>query len=1319
MCVLFSQAATQAQATDCPANTYLNLVYTENTHLSSSTCVNCPMGGVSSAGSTNIWACSCPADTYQSWNIYSGVTCLACPTGAVSSAGSTSTYDCKCPVDTYSYEFWSESTSTYNVTCDACPMNSTSSVGSSSCTCPVNTYWLYSLKSCNACPMNSTSSVGSYSCTCPANTYYSSTSLSSTCNACPTGTESSVGSYSSYQCSCPADTYKSWDANNVVTCSACPTGAVSSAGSTSTYDCKCPVDAYFYQSWSESTFTYNVTCNACPIGAVSSVGSYECNCPADTYISWSANYLVTCNACPMNSTSSVGSQSCTCPVNTYWSNSLKSCIACPTGSTSSAGSYSCTCPANTYYSSNSSSSTCVNCPMGGVSSAGSTDAWQCDCPADTYQSWITYNVATCLACPTGAVSLAGSYQEYQCSCPADTYFYQSWSESTFTYNVTCNACPMGLTSSVGSYSCICPVNTYWLYSLKSCNACPMNSTSSVGSVGSYSCTCPANTYYSSTSLSSTCVNCPTGAESSIGSTSSNQCNCPADTYMSWDANNVETCSACPTGAVSPAGSRSIYNCNCPVDTYKYEFSSPIAGTIYSTYNVTCNACPTGSTSSAGSFFCTATTLSPSSTLSPTPTYYVSASNTVTPSASSSDTFWLGSPPCPVWLNKCVTGGNIYIIPDSIGWTGNDCGILCTLNTTCYAWCSNNAIGCSLYDNTYTGISDRTGSIAGVGRGPLCQSPSSTSQATYVSASDTVTPSVSPSSTVSPTLTPSMTPTTTDATTITTNTHVCSAGQFWNNAISECVSCPPGSVNLLAGGTSGKSSFSDCIPCSATTRSANGWERCYPPDGGWYISSPGFQSRCNAGTYAAENSAFDISGCIICPANTWSDHGHDRCYPPDAGKYIRIPGVQSYCPPGTFSTLGSAFNISGCILCPINTWSDTGFDRCYPPDAGQFIRVPGVQSSCPPGTFSTHGSAFDISGCIICPANTRSERGWDRCWPPDAGHYISSPGQQFQCPAGTYSLYGSAFNISGCIPCPANTRSNQGSNRCEPPDAGWFMSSPGLQIHPCPAGTSAAYGTAFDFSGCIPCAIGTYSNTGSSLCHFTCSAGTTTMTTGAESSTQCVLCPLGFYCPYGAPLTCPHGFQPNTGAVSGATSCSACPAGQYTDAASIVFFCTACSAGGYCLGGAPRQLCPANTFNPSVGRSSECTVCSTGYFSAKGSVACASSTFSPNGILTDTSLFCNASVSLSTSVSLDRVITFVNNTVGGDAPPLLFLPASSFYNPLPKDIIVASSSACASFITTPGATKCIATSNYILPTGNFSFLGEAASLGMTAAPYCGS
>ena len=182
-------------------------------------------------------------------------------------------------------------------------------------------------------------------------------------------------------------------------------------------------------------------------------------------------------------------------------------------------------------------------------------------------------------------------------------------------------------------------------------------------------------------------------------------------------------------------------------------------------------------------------------------------------------------------------------------------------------------------------------------------------------------------------------------------------------------------------------------------------------------------------------------------------------------------------------------------------------------------------------------------------------------------------------------------------------------------------------------------------------------------------------------------------------------------------CGACPAGQYTDA-SIVFFCTACSAGGYCLGGAPRQLCPANTFNPSVGRSSECTICSTGYFSATGAVSCASSTFSPNGILTDTSLFCNASVSLSTSVSLDRVITFVNNTVG-DSPPLLFLPASSFYNPLPKDIVVASTSACSSFITTPGATKCIASSNYILPTGNFSFLGEAASLGMTAAPYCGS
>ena len=39
--------------------------------------------------------------------------------------------------------------------------------------------------------------------------------------------------------------------------------------------------------------------------------------------------------------------------------------------------------------------------------------------------------------------------------------------------------------------------------------------------------------------------------------------------------------------------------------------------------------------------------------------------------------------------------------------------------------------------------------------------------------------------------------------------------------------------------------------------------------------------------------------------------------------------------------------------------------------------------------------------------------------------------------------------------------------------------------------------------------------------------------------------------------------------------------------------------------------------------------------------------------------------------------------------------------------------------TPGAAQCDAGNTYALPSGTFVYLGQAASLGMTAAPNCGS
>lgn len=292
-------------------------------------------------------------------------------------------------------------------------------------------------------------------------------------------------------------------------------------------------------------------------------------------------------------------------------------------------------------------------------------------------------------------------------------------------------------------------------------------------------------------------------------------------------------------------------------------------------------------------------------------------------------------------------------------------------------------------------------------------------------------------------------------------------------------------------------------------------------------------------------------------------------------------------------------------------------------------------------------------------------------------------------------------------------SSAGSAFCAPPDAGFFIVSPGVQAA-CPLGTASLYGAGMNLSFCVSCQNGTYRGTLGWTSCLPCPAGSMTAAPGALA---CTTCPVGSYCPSGLPLACPPGFQPNTGVAAGALSCAACAAGSYTDG-SAVLFCTPCPAGSYCPGAAALQRCPANTYNPAVGSSTACLVCGSGLISAAGAVACAAPTaFSPSGVATNTSLYCNASVALSTSVSLDRVITFPNGTTG--IPPLLYLPSASLYNALADDIIVASPSACASFAITPGASQCDAGNTYALPSGTFFYLGKAASLGMTAAPNCGS
>ena len=97
--------------------------------------------------------------------------------------------------------------------------------------------------------------------------------------------------------------------------------------------------------------------------------------------------------------------------------------------------------------------------------------------------------------------------------------------------------------------------------------------------------------------------------------------------------------------------------------------------------------------------------------------------------------------------------------------------------------------------------------------------------------------------------------------------------------------------------------------------------------------------------------------------------------------------------------------------------------------------------------------------------------------------------------------------------------------------------------------------------------------------------------GAKSETQCLICPIGWYCEGAHNFgKCPAGSYA-TG--TGNTSCSQCVAGTYNPSASQGV-CKSCNAGYYCPQGAQAQIpCPAGYYCPAG--SKEPISCEAGYY----------------------------------------------------------------------------------------------------------------------------
>lgn len=289
---------------------------------------------------------------------------------------------------------------------------------------------------------------------------------------------------------------------------------------------------------------------------------------------------------------------------------------------------------------------------------------------------------------------------------------------------------------------------------------------------------------------------------------------------------------------------------------------------------------------------------------------------------------------------------------------------------------------------------------------------------------------------------------------------CPVGYSANGGASSCFPCPAGT------GSRADYPKGGCMECEQATYSTGG-TGCIPCPPGTYM------------TYSMNNGkgGNSLASCVAAPAGTYVRNSKSIAFTP--------------CPPGTYNPNTGSTTLAACIPCPSATpytigESPTGVgatsaSQCIatcPATAPRKYISDGkfgcYSSSCPTGTVYT-----DATTCTQCPAGnywllsysyTVIQTLAQKCIPCPSGG--TSPAgsrdcdfQTYVCPAGTYR------SGSACLPCAL----------------GWYSTGggPNAVCTACPAGQ---YGVV-DRDGCLPCPANTFSNDVGSASCTRCAAGT--------------------------------------------------------------------------------------------------------------------------------------------------------------------------------------------------------------------------------------
>ncbi|OMJ93310.1 hypothetical protein SteCoe_3776 [Stentor coeruleus] len=476
---------------------------------------------------------------------------------------------------------------------------------------------------------------------------------------------------------------------------------------------------------------------------------------------------------------------------------------------------------------------------------------------------------------------------------------------------------------------------------------------------------------------------------------------------------------------------------------------------------------------------------------------------------------------------------------------------------------------------------------------------------------------------------------------------CTVGHYCPEGTVDPIPCPPGTFRSTTGATD----ISGCNYCTAGKYCAGYGLSAESGDcaAGYYckIGSPYEHPKevvataniaeygpCPKGYYCEIGTT--LSDLNPCPAGTYN--------PAEVGK---SSDACLKCTAGRLCASTAMYNDD--VMCPETYFcpEETGDATIHPCTAGHYCAEGSdYEKPCHPGYYTDADSQIACADCPVgsfCGRQTSTLTGND-C---PAGYYCplnTKYNKEYACPPGRYhdNLDGAGVAITigsedECKDCPAGKYCNEygiGNVSTLDCEAGFYCTLNSLVSKP----VTASYGGACAIgefcpirsSGVTPCTEGSYCSssqlsavTGPCTEGHYCKEGATVPTPIASLFSFGDVCPKGSYCTAetSTPILCSTGkYLPYTGGIS-SSDCLSCPAGFYcpnpgTTDENIIqcpdgYYCqpgttdytlTPCSAGHYCpLGSHEEILCAEGTYQDSTAQST-CKDCTAGNYCEKGATA---------------------------------------------------------------------------------------------------------------------